>query len=238
MSKLEVRRCENCGNQFLSQHEECPNCGKTVTYESNLSGNDATIVIPLARTSTSSKKEEPAFVPSRIIEEQNLEENSESTIFLGTGFSINVVSSENIIQYEVNNIGNEFLGFVECKNTPSGLIMSVRDAKGLITDKVEGNPQYTQYTINDRYNKTIGTMQQQGVLKQSYVIESLTDNLTLITKGDPTKKQYSFVKNGQNFVNVLKTSPETYKIEIRNKVDKRIPILFSMAIDAAQRRKK
>ncbi len=238
MSKLEVRRCENCGNHFLSEHEQCPNCGKTFTYESNLSRNNTTLIIPLARTSTSSKKEEPAFIPSRIIEEQNLEENSESTIFLGTGFSINVVSSENMIQYEVNNIGNEFQGFVECKNTSSGLIMSVRDAKGLITDTVEGNPQYTQYTIKDRYNKTIGTIQQQGVLKQSYVIESLNDNLTLKTKGDPTKKEYSLVKNGQNFVNVLKTSPETYKIEIKSKVDKRIPILFPMVIDAIQRRKK
>ena len=92
--------------------------------------------------------------------------------------------------------------------------------------------------IKDRYNKTIGTIQQQGVLKQSYVIESLNDNLTLKTKGDPTKKEYSLVKNGQNFVNVLKTSPETYKIEIKSKVDKRIPILFPMVIDAIQRRKK
>lgn len=247
MSKIEVRRCKNCGNQFLSEHEQCPICGKSFTSEPkkglhseepNFYRNDVILIIPLARTSKSPKKEEPAFIPSRTIEEQNLEETSEFTIFLGTGFSINVVSSENMIQYEVNNIGNEFQGFVECKNTSSGLRMSVRDAKGIITNKVEGNPQYTQYTIKDRYNKTIGTMQQQGVLKQSYEIESLTDNLKLKTKGDPTKKEYSLVKNGQVFVNVLKTSPETYKIEIKNKVDKRIPILSSIVIDAAQRRKK
>lgn len=238
MSKIEVKRCEVCGNQYLSRHEKCPNCGELLEFEADLSKNNATLIIPLARSSKSSKKEKQAFVPSRIVEEKGSQETSGTNIFLGTGFLINVVSSKNNIQYEVNNLGNEFLGFVECENTSSGIMMRVRDVKGLIIDTVEGNPQYTQYTIKDRYNKKIGIMQQQGVLKQNYIIVSLEDNVTLKIWGDPNKKEYSLVKNGQIFVNILKTSPETYKIEVKNRVDSRIPLLFSMVIDATQRRKK
>nr|MDO8079862.1 hypothetical protein [Candidatus Freyarchaeota archaeon] len=246
MSKLEVRLCSSCGNAFLSKHERCPNCGKPYvsesetriqSRESNLSRNEATLVIPLARTSTRSKKKETAFIPSRIIEEPNLWKNSESLDFPGTGFSINIVSSKNVFQYEIKNLGNEFLGFAECENTSQGLIMRVRDTKGLVIGRVEGNPQYTKYTLKDRYNKTIGTIQQQGVLKQSYIIEDLENKQTLKIKGDPTKKEYTLVKNGKSYVTVLKTSPETYKMEIKNKIDNRIPILSSIVIDAAQRKK-
>ncbi len=239
MSKVEVKRCGYCGAPFLSSHERCPNCGEILDFEVHSSKNNATLVIPLARASKNSKKEKQSFIPSRIIEEScDLEQTLESHNFLGTGFLVNIVSSKNTIQYEVNTLGKEFLGFVECENTSYGMMMRVRDAKGIIINTVEGNPQYTQYTIMDRCNKKIGAMQQQGVLKQSYLIDSIDDNLNLKTQGDPTKKEYSLIKNGQTFVNILKTSPETYKIEVKNKVDRRIPLLFSMVIDAAQRRKK
>lgn len=246
MSKTEVRLCSNCGNPLLSEHNRCPNCGKTYTSEpetrlqrkeSNLSGNEATLVIPLARTTTRKKKKETDFIPSRIIEESDVWKNSESLNFPGTGFSINVVSSKNMFQYEIKNLGNKFLGFVECENTSQGLVMQVRDAKGLVIGRAEGNPQNTRYTIKDRYNKKVGTIQQQGVLKQNYVIEDLENNQTLKTKGDPTKKEYTLVKNGKNYVTILKTSHETYKMEIKNKIDNRIPILSSILIDATQRKK-
>jgi uncharacterized protein YxjI len=140
-----------------------------------------------------------------------------------------------LVQYEIKNPGNEFLGFVECENTSSGLIMRVRDAKGLVIGSVEGNPQYTKYTLKDRYSKAIGTVQQQGARKQSYTILDLENNQKLKTKGDPTKKEYSLVKNEQTLVTVLKTSQETYKMEIKNKTDNRLLILSSIVIDAAQR---
>ncbi|MEM3565041.1 MAG: hypothetical protein QXR19_17575 [Candidatus Jordarchaeaceae archaeon] len=246
MSKVEVRRCESCGTTFLSVRENCPNCGKLYTHQSktkfktqssNLSQNNTTLIIPLARTVKESK-EEIEFIPSKLISQPILEKIPEFSDFLGTGFSINAVASEKMIHYEIENVGNEFQGFAECENTKSGLVMIFKDAKGIITATIEGNPQYTHYVLKDRYNKTIGTMQQQGILKPSYTIEDLKDNMKLSIKGDPTKKEYSIVKNGQSYANILKTSPETYKIEIKNKIDKRIPILFSITIDATQRRKK
>ncbi|WXG40114.1 MAG: hypothetical protein WED07_04705 [Candidatus Freyarchaeum deiterrae] len=245
MSKLEVRICSNCGSSFLSGRKNCPNCGKPYTSESesspesavsNLSEDGATIVIPLARTSRRSKKEEASFVPSRIIEEQSLPKDCDSLDFPGTGFSINVVGSKNLFQYEIKNPGNEFLGFVECENTSSGLIVHIRNAKGLVVGSAEGNLQYTKYILKDRCQKTIGTIQQQGVLKQGYTIEDLENNQTLKIKGDPTKKEYSLVKNGQTVVTILKTSPETYKMEIKNKTDSKIPVISSIIIDATQRK--
>jgi rRNA maturation protein Nop10 len=245
MSKLEERLCPSCGKEFLSENDRCPNCGKRYVKsetrlqnkEANLSRNEATLVIPLARSTTRSKKKEITFIPSRIIEESNLWQNSESLKFPGTGFSINVTSSKNMLQYEIKNLGNQFLGFAECKKTLRGLTMQVRDAKGLVIGKAEGNPQNTRYTLKDRYNKKIGTVQQQGVLKQNYIIEDLEDNQTLKTKVEPTKKEYTLVKNGKSFVTILKTSPETYKMEIKNNIDNRIPILSSILIDATQRKK-
>ena len=245
MSKLEVRRCEVCGSKILSVYEQCPACGtpfsesKTpLREESNISSDDSVLIIPLARTTTSSEREEAVFIPSRVIEESSLDETLEPLDFLGTGFLINVVTSESGQQYEISNLGNEFLGYVECEYTPSGLKMTVRDAKGIIIGRVEGNPQYTKYTVKDRYEKSISTIQQQGVLKQGYLIQDHTNNQTLKTKGNPTKREYSLVKNGQIFANILKTSPETYKIEIKNRINTRLPILSSIVIDAIQRRKK
>ncbi|MBS7249990.1 MAG: hypothetical protein KIH08_05275 [Candidatus Freyarchaeota archaeon] len=245
MSKVEVRRCESCGTTFLSVRENCPNCGKLYTHQSktklktqssNFSQNSTTLIIPLARTVKESKEIE--FIPSKLINQPILEKTAEFSDFLGSGFSINAVASEKMIHYEIENVGNEFQGFAECENTKSGLVMIFKDTKGIITATIEGNPQYTHYVLKDRYNKTIGTMQQQGILKPSYTIEDLKDNIKLSIKGDPTKKEYSIVKNEQSYATVLKTSPETYKIEIKNKIDKRIPILFSIIIDAIQRRKK
>nr|MDO8078241.1 hypothetical protein [Candidatus Freyarchaeota archaeon] len=245
MSKLEVRRCEVCGSEVLSEYEQCPACGTPFSEskappreESNISSDDSVLIIPLARNTTSSEREEAVFIPSRVIEESSLDETLEPLDFLGTGFLINVVTSESGQQYEISNLGNEFLGYVECEYTPSGLKMTVRDAKGIIIGRVEGNPQYTKYTVKDRYEKSISTIQQQGVLKQGYLIQDHTNNQTLKTKGNPTKREYSLVKNGQIFANILKTSPETYKIEIKNRINTRLPILSSIVIDAIQRRKK
>jgi uncharacterized protein YxjI len=246
MSKLEVRVCSNCGSTFSSKNENCPNCGKPYTSESetrpqsgvsNLSEGEATLVIPLAQTSKRSKKEEVDFIPSRTIEEQNLSKSCDSLDFPGTGFLINVVSSKNLFNYEIKNPGNEFLGFVECEKTSSGLIIRVRDVKGLVIGNIEGNPQYSKYTLKDRCNKIIGTIKQQGVLKPSYTILDLENKQVLKTKGDPTKNEYTLVKNEQTLVTILKTSPETYKIEIKNKTDSRIPILSAVVIDASQRKK-
>ncbi|MEM2146939.1 MAG: hypothetical protein QW279_16370, partial [Candidatus Jordarchaeaceae archaeon] len=150
---------------------------------------------------------------------------------------INFVNAKNTFQYEIKTIGNEFLGFVECENTPQGLIMQVRDTKGIIIGRIEGNQQNTKYTIKDRYNKTLGTVQRQGFLKQSYIIEDQENNQTLQSKGDPTKREYKLVRNGESLVTILKTSPETYKIEIKNKIGSRIPILSLIIIDATQRKK-
>ena len=245
MSKLEVRRCEVCGSEVLSEYEQCPACGTPFSEsktppreESNISSDDSVLIIPLARTTTSSEREEAVFTPSRVITESSLDETLEPLDFPGTGFLINVVTSESGQQYEISNLGNEFLGYVECEYTPSGLKMTVRDAKGIIIGRVEGNSQYTKHTVKDRYEKSISTIQQQGVLKQGYLIQDHTNNQTLKTKGNPTKREYSLVKNGQIFANILKTSPETYKIEIKNRINTRLPILSSIVIDATQRRKK
>ncbi|MEM3586261.1 MAG: zinc ribbon domain-containing protein [Candidatus Jordarchaeaceae archaeon] len=246
MSRLEERRCSGCGKAFSSDTRYCPSCGKLHISEQESrpqnrelesSKNGKILVIPLAQTSTRSKeKKETTFIPSKTIEETDFWRKLESQDFPGTGFSINVVSSNNMLQYEIKNLGNDFLGFVECKNTSQGVIMQVRDAKGLLIGIVEGNPQYKRYTIKDRYNKTIGTIQQQGFLKQSYTIENLEKGQILKVKGDHMKKFYSLVENRKNIATVLKTSPETYKMEIKSKIDTRFPILSSIVIDAAQRK--
>lgn len=244
MSETDIRLCASCGNK-LSNQERCPNCGKPYLEserrpqrkENDLPGNETTLVIPLARTSTSSKKKkETTFIPSKIIDETDFWKKHETPDFPGTGFLINFESSKNAFRYEIKNLGNEFLGFVECENTSRGLVTQVRDAKGVVIGRIEGNPQYTKYIIKDRYNKIIGTVQRQGILKQSSIIEDFENNQTFQTK-EVTTREYTLVKNGESVVTILKTSPETYKIEIKNKIDKRIPILSSIIIDVIQRKK-